>query len=128
MNHSEFGSMIGELLAKAETSDNVPGVAAAQMIAALLDKCDTARLPAILANPQVREWMLRTNVTENLLRRALTDSRKVRKAADEPAPLVLPPKRRKRAAPPLDEQITQRSTAATPSNSLFDEDDGFVPN
>ncbi|MFW2830403.1 hypothetical protein [Sphingomonas sp. ID0503] len=126
MNNFQFGATIGEMLVTSQTSDVVPKIAAAQMVAGLLGKCETAKLPQIVANPQVREWMTAAGVTENLLRRALTDARKSLRADADAALIVTPPKRRKRTK--LAEPHAARTTTTSRAPGELFDDDGFVPN
>jgi hypothetical protein len=98
--HQEFGASIGKALADAGASDNAPKIAAAQFMSGAVDANARVKLPSILGNDAVRDWMQRLGVSESMMRSALTEERRSRRdrAAQEPT-VKVPPKRRTRRVP-----------------------------
>jgi len=71
-----FGRRIGEKLQSAECSALKPTAIASAMACSLLAACRHAKLPAILAQDEVADWMRDNGVTASHLREALAQARR----------------------------------------------------
>jgi hypothetical protein len=95
--HQEFGASIGKSLVDAEAGADVPRVAAAQFVGALIAEHPSVKLPALLANADVKQWMNDARVSESMLRTALTNARKTSRENVRPKDIVrVPPRSRKK--------------------------------
>ncbi|MFC3786163.1 hypothetical protein GGR90_001669 [Sphingopyxis italica] len=110
--HEEFGALIGKSLVEAETSADVPRVAAAQFVGALMAEHPSVKLPALLANVDVRQWMNDARVSESMLRTALTDARKTSRESARPKDVVrVPPRLRKKVKGDGDTKASAKANA-----------------
>lgn len=135
-NSEEFGARVADQLLNARANRGGPRAMAKGMVAAIMLKHPEVKLPEILALEDVSVWMKQNEVTENLLRTALTEARQAFR--EQPVePVVKKPRSRRIHA--LAEPAGNRSVARAPTThkpatlpqqparaSLFDE--GMVPN
>lgn len=95
--HEEFGALIGKSLVDAESNADVPRVAAAQFVGALMAEHPSVKLPALLANVDVKQWMNDARVSVSMLRTALTNARKTSREKVRQKDIVrVPPRSRKK--------------------------------
>ena len=122
----DLGASIGRSLAEARSGEGVPRVAATEFIEGVWESHPKVKLPELLANEAVRDWMERVGVSEGALRSALTETRRVhREAAQVKVTLGLPPRSRRAKKDP---DVIAVAAPVRPKSvpGLFD--DGIVPN
>lgn len=123
----EFGGSIGRTLAELKCGEGVPKIAAAEFVEGVCDAHPRVKLPELLANEAVRDWMERVGVSEGALRSALTETRRAhRETAQVKVTMGLPPRSRRGGKK---DSLAIAATAPIrrePVSGLFD--DGIVPN
>lgn len=123
----DLGASIGRSLAEARSGEGVPRVAATEFIEGVWESHPKVKLPELLANEAVRDWMERVGVSEGALRSALTETRRVRReAAQVKVTLGLPPRSRRTPKKDPDAIAAAAPVRRKSVPGLFD--DGIVPN
>lgn len=113
-SHKEFGASIGKSLVEAEAGADVPRVAAAQFASALVAEHPSVKLPALLANSNVRTWMRDARVSECMLRMALTNARKISRENMRQKDVVrVPPRSRKKPAVEVEAKPASQASGRT---------------
>jgi len=109
--HQEFGASIGKSLVDAEAGAGVPRVAAAQFVGALVAEHPSVKLPALLANAEVKQWMSDARVSESMLRMALTNARKMSRENVRQKDVVrVPPRSRKKPAVKVEAKLAPNAS------------------
>lgn len=133
MNTQDYAAALGAKVAEQLSNERItrcgPSALASGMIAALMLKQPDAKLPEIIANTDVKAWMVECLVTENMLRAALTEARRALRVHAEEAVVKKPRPRRvptRTAVSPEPDTAPSKATHHWAPAPLFD--DGMVPN
>ncbi|WP_152639785.1 hypothetical protein [Sphingobium bisphenolivorans] len=128
---SKFGEEIARELLSDREALAAPRVSAEEFVKSILSVSPKAKLPAILAKENVKNWMAEEKVTPSILREAFSAARKNLRQAESETFVKRPKKRRVQQRETLDEAgATRLLDSSTPSlggaPTLFNE--FIVPN